>query len=268
MTAGTDPAVANVYDLDSIAELYDRLETQTADLAFIQRLIADQPPLRILEPFAGTGRILIPLAVDGHRVTGLELAPAMLRRTAAKVASLPQAIQDRITLCSMNVLREPWPAGFDLVILAGNCLYELATPPEQEWVIRAAVAAARSGGYLYVDNDHMEGPLAPSWCELGEKPAFPSGRCADGTELQSTLETIWFDRDSRLARFRRRVQICAPDGRVSEHIFVQQKHPVSAAEVCGWLEVQGVKVEGCFGDHHGRPHTQDSERAIFWARKP
>jgi hypothetical protein len=260
-------AAVNSYDLDPIAEIYDQTETQTDDIAQIRRLIADQWGIRILEPFAGTGRLVIPLAQDGHYVTGLELAGAMLRRAATKIAVLTPDVQSRITLLQADVLRLAWPSDFDLVLLGGNCLYELATPEEQESVIHAAVSALRKGGYLYVDNDHMEGPLDPAWCEPGEKPAFPSGRCVDGTAVHSTVENTWFDRPARLVEFRRRVSIASPDGQVSYHIFCQQKHPVSAVEVRYWLERQGMKVEQAYGDHHGSPYSETSPRAVFWARK-
>jgi len=57
----------NAYDIEPhIAEIYDQVETYTDDLYLIRRLIGGRVPLRILEPFCGTGRILIPLALDGH----------------------------------------------------------------------------------------------------------------------------------------------------------------------------------------------------------
>jgi SAM-dependent methyltransferase len=257
----------SLYDLDPVAEIYDRVETQTGDIALLKRLIEDGSRLRVLEPFAGTGRIVIPLAMDGHAVTGLELADAMVRRAAAKVAELPADVQKRITFRRMDALRGAWPAGFDLVVLAGNCLYELATSHDQEAVIRAAADALRPGGALFVDNDHMEGPLAPDWRDPGAKPAFPTGRCADGTVLESTMETVWTDVPGRLARFRRRVRIRTADGRIQEWCFIQQKHAPSAAEVRSWLEGHGLSIEGQLGDYQGAPCSQNSERAIFWARK-
>ena len=42
---------------------------------------------------------------------------------------------------------------------------------------------------------------------------------------------------------------------------------MSAAEVRGWLEKHGFEIESFFGDRAGRPYTDDSPRAIFWARK-
>jgi SAM-dependent methyltransferase len=60
------------YDDVVLAELYDRHETYTNDVELIRRLIGGRGPLNILECFCGTGRIALPLAQDGHRVTGID----------------------------------------------------------------------------------------------------------------------------------------------------------------------------------------------------
>ena len=258
-----------MYDLDAhVAELYDQLITTTEDIALIRWLIGPRKGLRILEPFCGTGRVLIPLALDGHTVVGLDCARGMLSRAKAKVATLPPEVQEQITLLQRDVLWEAWPAGFDLVILGGNCLYELATPEEQAQVIASAANALRPGGHLFVDNDHMEGELDSSWydppvCER----VFPTGECADGTRLESRWRVIWYDAPRRLIRFLRQTRISLPDGSVVEREYIQQKHPVSAIEVTDWLTSQGLTIEHMLGDYEGHPYTNSAPRAIFWAKK-
>jgi SAM-dependent methyltransferase len=164
----------NAYDIEPhIAEIYDQVETCADDVALIRRLIGGRGPLRILEPFCGTGRILIPLALDGHTLVGLDQSKGMLDRARTKIAQLPEAVHNRITLAQADVISDPWPQGFDLVILGGNCFYELATPQEQEGCIISAAAALNPGGHVYVDNDHMEGELDKSWQNPGCVGAFP-----------------------------------------------------------------------------------------------
>jgi SAM-dependent methyltransferase len=260
---------ATMYDIEPhIAEIYDQDETYTDDVELIRSLIGERKPLRILEPFCGTGRILIPLALDGHELVGLDRAKGMLTRARAKIDRLPPEAQARITLAEADVISEAWPRGFDLVILGGNCFYELATPREQETCITSAAASLNPGGYVFVDNDHMEGDLDESWQKPGVRQGFPTGVCADGTQIESTTETIWYDVPRRLAKFRRRTKVTLPDGGIVEQEYVQQKHPVSAVEVQTWLETHNFVIERTFGDRAGNPYTETSERAIFWARKP
>ncbi|HEY76294.1 MAG TPA: class I SAM-dependent methyltransferase [Thermoflexia bacterium] len=257
------------YDLDAhVAEIYDRLITMTEDIGLLRQLIGPRTGLRVLEPFCGTGRILIPLALDGHTVVGMDRARAMLARARTKVSALPSGVRGRITLLEIDVLQGSWPGRFDLVVLGGNCLYELATPEEQAQVVAAAADALRPGGYLFVDNDHMEGELDRSWYDPPmREPVFPTGECADGTRLESRWRVVWYDAPRRLIRFLRRTRVTLPDGSVVEREYLQQKHPVSAKEVEEWLTRRGLTIERMLGDYEGRPYTHAAPRAIFWARK-
>lgn len=258
----------NAYDVDlHIAEIYDQLETGQTDVEFIRQWTANRGFLHILEPFCGTGRILIPLARDGHTVTGIDQSAGMLQRARQKTQQLPMKAQPRVHLIQADVLCEPWPDDFDLVILAGNCFYELATPEDQEACIRQAFRSLKPGGYLYVDNDHMEGDLADSWQDVGVEQSTLSGICSDGTIVEGIRQTIWFDAPRRLVRFRRRVRVSYPQGHVTEHEYVQQKHPVSKSEVEIWLEKYHFQIKAVYGDYHAAPYTDTSSRAIFWARK-
>ena len=278
----------NVYDVDPhIAEVYDQSETYRDDVDLLLSLMnpgklgvrgSGATPntqfsgISILEPFCGTGRILIPLAQAGHTLVGLDQAGGMLDRARQKLASLSPGVQNRVTLYQADVIADEWPSGFDLVILGGNCLYELATPEEQEQVIRSAAASLRPGGYVYVDNDHMEGELHPAWQRPGVGPSFPAGVCADGARVESTMGTIWFDVSMRLAKFHRTTRVSlsgssGTPGKVIEVAYIQQKHPVSKGEVQAWLERYGFVIEKILGDRAGNPYHSQSPRAIFWARK-
>jgi hypothetical protein len=166
-----------------------------------------------------------------------------------------------------DVIRAIWPEGFDVVILGGNCFYELASPEEQEQCIIYAAKSLKLGGYVYVDNDHMEGDLDPSWRKSGRWKGFPTGTCADGTRVESLWEVVWFDIPLRLIKYRRQTRIIRPDGTVVEKEYMQQKHPVSAGEVQHLLDKHGFVIERFYGDHIGNPCFDTSERAIFWARK-
>ena len=60
----------------------------------------------------------------------MDVAAGMLARARAKLDRLPGRVRERAALIHADVLVKEWPSGFDLVILGGNCFYELATPEE------------------------------------------------------------------------------------------------------------------------------------------
>ncbi len=182
----------NAYDVDPyFAAAYDESETGTKDIELLLRLIGQRRPLRILEPFCGTGRILIPLATAGHEVVGVDQAATMLELARRKIAQLPPEVQRRITLIHADVTASAWPGDFDVVLLASNCFYELACPEEQEGVVASAAASLRPGGYVFTDSDHMEGELAQNW-RRGSGPSTPRVY-PNGVRVGGASELIWFD---------------------------------------------------------------------------
>jgi SAM-dependent methyltransferase len=258
-----------LYDADAhVPELYDQLETKSADLALIRFLIAGKLNLRILEPFCGTGRLALPLAQDGHLLTGIDASEHMIEAAVGKSKVLSGKRPLSFTPLRMNVLADEWPAGMDVVILAGNCFYELPTPEDQDSCIRKAYGALRPGGFLYVDNDHMEGNLSESWKNPKPVECFPSGTCADGTILKSTMEAVWYDSGARLVRFRRKTRIVPSEGQAHTTECMQQKHPVSIREIRDWLKAHGFELLAQYGNYDRGPCEESSDRAIFWAEKP
>lgn len=259
----------NMYSIDAhIAEIYDRSEDYSDDVTLLRRLMDEQTERyqrawNIFEPFCGTGRMLVPLAAAGHRLTGMDQAAVMLDCCREKLERTGLSA----TLIEGDVISAPWPEGFELIILGGNCLYELASADEQEHCIRAAATALRPGGFIYLDNDHMEGELAANWQDTRRLPGFPSGTCQDGVRLESTTQVVWFDAAARLARFQRSTRAIYPDGKCIEQTYMQQKHPVSTGEMTGWLKKYGFTIQRLFGSRAGDDYTPTSERAIFWAQR-
>ena len=257
------------YDVDDyVAEIYDQTETQTEDVALLRKQIDSSTQLHIFEPFCGNGRISIPLAEGGHHIVGMDQSHRMLSSAKQKIQKLSREIQARIKLAHGDVTKDPWPTEIDLVILGANCFYELPTAEMQEHCIRRARQSLNVGGHLYLDNDHMERELAEDWQDPGivHENRFPTGQCADGTQVKGSMETVWFDAPNRLVRFRRTVEIRTTDGELRKKEWEEQKHPPSTGEMRSWLEKHDFEVECLWGDRNQASYTDGSDRAIFWAR--
>lgn len=217
-----------------IPEIYDQEEIQTHDVLFYLELMKTMKVSKILEPFCGTGRILIPLAEAGYSIVGMDKSTSMLERLKTKLNNSKKFINlnNQITIHQLDVVKEEWPIDFDVVILGGNCMYELATPEEQQELIGLAHHSLRPGGYIFVDNDNIEGLLSDDWCHIGvEEAAFPTGICSHGVKIKGYTTPIWVEREKRLWRADRRIEIEYPDGEKEEVKWSVQNHPVSFMEV-------------------------------------
>jgi SAM-dependent methyltransferase len=90
--------------------------TLEGDVAFYAGLAP--PGGEVLELGAGTGRVAFGLAERGLRVTGVELAPAMLAQATAKQAELDPQVAERVTLRLGDMTQLRLDALFDVVICA------------------------------------------------------------------------------------------------------------------------------------------------------
>ena len=82
-----------------IAELYD-VTYENRSLKDVDFFVeySRKTKGRILELGCGTGRVLIPIAISGCEVTGLDISPYMLRKCREKLSELPKEVQKRVRL--------------------------------------------------------------------------------------------------------------------------------------------------------------------------
>jgi len=133
--------------------------------------LAARPSL--LDVGVGTGRVAVPLLAAGVRVTGVDIAPAMLARLRAKCPDLPVALAD--------VAQLPFrAASFDAVLF----VHILHLVDDAGAVVDAAVRSLRAGGaLLYGRSQHESGPrsiaLAEMWRMVGEIAGMELKNAAD-----------------------------------------------------------------------------------------
>ncbi len=254
----------NKYDEPHIAEIYDQIEKKTDDIPLLLKLIRQNHLHKILEPFCGTGRILLPLVEAGFDLVGIDQSKSMLQRLESRL----QEQNLKAKLIHADVLKTDWPREFDLVILGGNSFYEFGSGSEQELCIKKAAESLKSDGFVYVENDNMEGKLDKSWQVIETKEHwFPSGVCKDGTRLETAVTTKSFDENERIWQAERVTEITYPDGTKKTIIQETQTHPSSAVDIQKWLEKYGFEVLGKYSGTKQEPYFSGCKRAIFWTQK-
>jgi SAM-dependent methyltransferase len=136
-----------------LVALYDRLNGADHDHRFYNAKIGTRP-LRVLDLGCGTGLFARQLAGQGHRVTGLDPAAAMIDWARA---------QDSAGLITWHVGRMddlPQGARFDVVVMTGHAFQCLTTDD----AVRAAMAGVRArlapGGRFMFESRN---PMAREW---------------------------------------------------------------------------------------------------------
>lgn len=141
------------------AALYDyEYRNRRDDVAFYRQL-ANTYGGPILELGAGSGRVTLALARDGHDVVALDSAPSMLTRLRSKVASLPGSSAARVTVIKGDLRSFDIAAAlgtrtkpkFPLVIAAFNVLEHLYTRGEVAACLAAVASHLAPGGRFAFD---------------------------------------------------------------------------------------------------------------------
>ena len=137
-------ALARLYDVDLVDDPGD-LDLYLA--------LARRTGGPILELGAGNGRIAVPLAAAGYRITAVDLDPAMLERARAAAAAAGPAVEARIDLVEADLLdlRLPDAGAYALAFIALNTVFLLATRKRQRQAFRTIAAHLAPGGVAVVD---------------------------------------------------------------------------------------------------------------------
>jgi SAM-dependent methyltransferase len=135
-----DEEAAARYD-ESSAEMFAP-EVVGPAVDFLARLAGSGPALEFA---VGTGRVAIPLAARGIRVTGIELSRPMVDQLRRKVAAnaLPVVVGDMATTTV--------PGEFSLVYVVWNSIGNLRTQEEQVQCFRNAARHLAPGGRFVIE---------------------------------------------------------------------------------------------------------------------
>ncbi|MEI6775677.1 MAG: methyltransferase domain-containing protein [Chloroflexales bacterium] len=136
----------NIYD--PFARYYDAdFRNYTEDVPFYREL-SRRAGGSILELMCGTGRVLLPLAEDGHQITGVDISPAMLAIARERLAESNLSA----TLIEGDVRSVALPAqGFGLAFIAINSFMHMETVRDQLATLETIRRALIRRGTLVID---------------------------------------------------------------------------------------------------------------------
>lgn len=245
------------------SEMYDFEETETYDVEFALAVIGAEPK-RILEIACGSGRFLVPMANAGHNITGLDFDEHMLKRIAAKISST-----QNVRWKKSDVINDEWETGFDVVLLAANFLFNIVSDMDykqaQELMIKKSADALVSGGHVLVDYGYTFHP--EKWFNNPSPNLVWQGTDSEGNFGRMILYNNTYDTETGIAKCIRRFEMTLADGSALVEEIPTEKHFVTIEQVHEWLERYGFVIENEWGDYNGNSISENTNRAIIWAKK-
>jgi SAM-dependent methyltransferase len=254
------------------AALYDHeYRRRRADVTFYRELANQRRADRILELGAGSGRVTIPLARDGHQVVAVDQSKAMLGKLRQRVAALPSAAADRIRVVEGDLRDFTVGGKFPLVIAAFNVLEHLYTRSELDACLRRVAAHLAPGGAFAFDVQLPD----LEWLTRDPNKRWAKTRFTDPTTGRAMFYSTNHDYDpvGQIALIRLYYE--PVDGKGPTKIVKLSQRKFFPAELEALVAHAGFRVTERYGDFSRRPldGTAESqvlvcERAIPRRRKP
>ena len=252
--------VARFYDLD--------LEGFDDDVALYLELAAGG----VLELGCGTGRVAVPLAEAGLRVTGVDVSPAMLARARERAEGLPL----RFVEGDMRTLDLGERFGAVLLPLGG--LQHMATTAEVAAALATVARHLAPDGQAVVDieaphpDDWLPGPrpLVEHWTRaFVEDPASSLAGAAAGLGAPSATVTKLVAVEGRPVEALRLVtyhfDVQPAEGPLQRVTQQYALRVITAGELELAGRLAGLRIAAWYGDYDGAPPREGDERlmAIF-----
>lgn len=253
------PILAELYDL---VPGYQQLPDQQFYLPF-----AAEAPGRVLELACGTGRISIPIAEAGGRITGLDLSEHMLARCRQKLRNLPQEVRDRIHLVQSSMTDFSLDDSFDLVIAPFHAFQHLIDVEDQLACLRNINRHLTSKGKLIIDVFQVNLGVISKPPIIDEVEDFETIDLPDGRRLRRThripgVHTAEQYRDVELIYY-----LTDPSGTTERFVQAFPYRYFFRYELVHLLERCGFKIIDLFGNFDKSPLHDKSPEMIFVVEK-
>ncbi len=218
-----------------------------ADVAARVHALLDLPPgADVIDLGCGPGRVCIPLARMGHRVTGVDVQRGYLARAHAWA----DRESVRVDLRQADVARLDLEAAFDAAISVFTSFGYFADPADDGRALACARRALRPGGRFLLETAHRDGVVrtmhtrdlrAPDGRRCLEEPRFDP--------VAGVLETRW-----------------TVAGAGGTRTFTSRMRPYTATELGRMLRAAGFADVTFFGSLHGGSPSLDSFTIVVTAR--
>jgi SAM-dependent methyltransferase len=265
--SGREPRASSLKPLegwhgwDEYAAYYDWENARTVgrrDVAFWRRIVMQQSA-PTLELGCGTGRLLVPLARAGARMTGIDRSTPMLARTLVRARRLRSTARPWLLRGDIRAL--PFPsASFGVVMAPYGLLQSLVRESDLSQLLGEVARVLRPGGLLGIDLV----PDLPKWREYTGRVSL-RGASAHGSEI-TLVESVRQDRRRGLTMFDETFVERSRGGRATRRSFTLTFRTLSMEAVIRRLERHGFRIEARWGSYEGDPWTPAADVWVVLAR--
>jgi SAM-dependent methyltransferase len=259
----------NYDEYQAIAGLYDYVTPyrERQDVGFYVDA-ARESGGEVLEVGCGTGRVLIPTARAGVKITGLDLSPHMLDVCRKHLSDEPQEVRARVKLVEADMRQFELGKAFQLITLPFRPFQHLITVEDQLFCLRCLRRHLSPGGRLILDifNPRLESLLETDFgVEFPEEGQFI---LPDGRKLTRSHKVVSRDVANQINYVELIYYVTHPDGRQERLVQAFPMRYLFRFEAEHLLARAGFEVEQLYADYDKSPYgSKYPGELIFIARK-
>lgn len=240
-------------DYDSVAEIYDLYAVTDQDIPFLVSE-ARRAEGEVLELMAGTGRVSLPLARSGVRLTCVDAAREMLAVLSRKLErdGLHAEVLER------DVRELGLSARFTLALLPFNSFMELTTEADQRKCLEEVCAALLPGGRFICT---LHNPAVRRAEVDGTSRLVGRFPCAGGVLVVSGVELG----GDPVVRRRQFFEFHGPDGRLTGTRVLEMRFALIERTAFEAMALgAGFRIARLLGDYDGAPFDPARSRFMIW----
>jgi len=248
---------------DQIAQIYDLIHVSVkGDIPFILKE-AERTGGPILEYGSGTGRLLIPMARQGYKTTGVENSAAMLEQAQRNLAREAKHVQTLISFVKEDIGSFKSEDQFALAVIGFNTLMHFA-PDQVRQLLLILSESLMPDGRLIID---LANPY--DLFDLNEDNPKTERVIRDETGT-ITLRLVYSSFPGAEQMTRRIIWEAVteqPKDRISPPRYEAELRYYYPHEVDLLLARGGFRTAAIYGDYSREPFQENSPRLIFVAEK-
>jgi SAM-dependent methyltransferase len=228
---------------------------------------AKQAGGKTLELGCGTGRVLIPTALPGCDITGLDFSPYMLQKCREKQASQNKKVQSRIKLIQGDMTGFNTGEKYALATIPFRPFQHLITVAEQKACLDCVHDHLAEKGKLVFDVYHTYLPRLIDTKYFMEMEVDPPLALPDGRIVKRTNRTAAFHHAEQYNDIELIFYVSYPDGRKERLVHAFPMRYFYRYEIEHLLSLCGFKIMEIFGNFDKSGFTDESPEMIFVAEK-
>lgn len=257
---------------DNFAYFYDLQYTQREsqqDLEFYREQARRAGAnARVLELACGTGRVTVPLAKAGFRITGLDISEPMLQVAREKVAQESAEVQKRVRFVQGDIRDIAATLGneqFDLIFIAINSFQHMLSQADQLACLQSVRKHLAPAGIFIVDvfnPEEKENYPADGRMEFNGTVYNPKNHSAVHIFLTATANPA-----EQLREFRFFYDETFPDGTLKRTVSHLKLRYLYRYELQLLLERAGFSVDDLYGSYDFEEYGNGSDKIIYLCRR-